>query len=454
MTRMDPPARAALPGPVAYLTGEYPRATDTFIQREAAALRALGVEVATFSIRPTDPGHHVGPEQKAEAARTFCVQPAALRPGRLARAHLRAFASAPLRYLRAVALALRSAAPGASGLVYQLFYFAEAGVLAQELRRIGAFHLHNHFGNSSCSVAMLASALSGVPYSYTLHGPAELFDPMRWRIDLKIARAAFVACISNFARSQGMLFADQAHWPRMHVVHCGVDPALYAGAPRPAGAAPTLLFVGRLAAIKGLAVLLEAVAALRPRHPDLRLALVGDGPDRTALAAQAARLGIADAVEFTGYLSQTAVAARLAEADVFVLPSFAEGVPVVLMEALAAGRPVVATRVAGVAELVEDGVAGFLIPPGDPAPLADRLQRLLSDPALRARLGAGGRRIVEAEFDAAREAARLLRLIRSYRLGAPRPGLRPDPAEAAVAVPEPSASTLDAEPDRAAEGEL
>jgi glycosyltransferase involved in cell wall biosynthesis len=415
----------ALPGPVVYLTGEYPRATDTFIQREVAALRALGIDVRTCTVRATPASHHVGPEQQSEAAQTFAVQNDALKPWKLIRDHVASIRRAPGRYLRALWLAMRTGSPGPVGFAYQLFYFAEAGVLAEHLHRQGAFHLHNHFGNSSCSVAMLASALSGVPYSYTLHGPAELFEPMRWRIDLKIARASFVACISHFARSQGMLFADQAHWRKMHVIHCGVDPARYDAAPRPTCREPTLLFVGRLDAIKGLPVLFEAVATLIARHPALRLVLVGDGPHRSRLAEQASALGITEAVIFEGYLSQTEVATRLAQADIFVLPSFAEGVPVVLMEALASRRPVVATRVAGVAELVEDGVSGFLVPPGDPVALADRLDRLLTDPALCATMGESGRARVLAEFCAHDEAARLLTVLRAWRLGDEPPAIRP-----------------------------
>lgn len=409
--RPRPAAAGPLPGPVAYLTGEYPRATDTFIQREVAALRALGVTVETCTVRPTAPAHHVGAEQAAEAAATWAVQPEALRPWRLLPAHVRLLSAAPRRYAAALALALRSAPPGAAGMVWQLFYFAEAGVLADRLRRRGAFHLHNHFGNSSCSVAMLASALSGVPYSYTLHGPAELFEPMRWRIDLKIARAAFVACISWFARSQGMLFAAQEHWERMHVIHCGVRPALYDRPKPPPGA--RLLFVGRLAAIKGLPTLFEALALLRDARPDATLTLIGDGPEREALRRTAERMGLGPAVSFAGYRSQDEVAAALAEADVFVLPSFAEGVPVVLMEAMASCVPVVATRVGGVAELVEDGVSGFLAPPGDVGTLADRIARLLDDPALRVRMGEAGRAMVTAAFDAETEAARLLALLRA-----------------------------------------
>ena len=174
-------------------------------------------------------------------------------------------------------------------------------------------------------------------------------------------------------------------------------------------------------------MLLEAVATLKVHHPALRLIIVGDGPDRGELEKQVVELGIADSVIFTGYLSQKDVARRLEDADIFVLPSFAEGVPVVLMEALASRRPVVATRVAGVPELVEDGVSGFLVPAGDPRSLADRLDRLLGDGNLRGRMGEAGRAKVIDEFDATYEAARLMTLIRSWRLDNLAPELRPTP---------------------------
>jgi glycosyltransferase involved in cell wall biosynthesis len=288
----------------------------------------------------------------------------------------------------------------------------------------GIVHLHNHFGDSSCSVAVLAAAMAGVPYSYTMHGPGEFFEPMRWRIDLKIARAAFVAAISHFARGQGMIFADQAHWDRIKIVHCGVDPGLY---PAPEGeAGKRLLFVGRLAAIKGVVLLLQAVAALKDRHPDLRLTLVGEGPEAAALKARAADLGVAEIVVFTGYLGPEGVAEELARADLFVLPSFAEGVPVVLMEAMAAGRPVIAPHVAGVPELVEDGVSGFLAAPGDLQGLIGQIEAILSDPARAAAMGRAGRAKVAAEFDSAAEAAWLLRLFQGSLAGRLPAGLRPE----------------------------
>lgn len=394
---------------IAYLTGEYPRATDTFIQREVAALRALGIEVDTCSIRRTGDEHLVGEEQRAEAARTFHVLPAALNPVTLLRAKLSAL-RAPGRFLRSLALAWRTAPKGVRGRLYNLIYFAEALVLAHHMRARGVEHLHNHIAKSSCTVAMLASALSGIPYSFTLHGPDIFFAPEHWRLDEKIARARFVACISEFCRSQAMMWSDRAHWGKLRIVHCGVEPERYAPGQRDG---TRLMFVGRLSAVKGVPVLLEAFAAARAERPDLRLTLVGDGPDRTALEADVEARGLAGAVAFAGYRSQTEVAEMLAVHDVLVLPSFAEGVPVVLMEALAAQIPVIATAVGGVGELVKDGDTGLMVPPGDEAALSRAILSVMGDGAMRERMGMAGRARVEADFTVTVEAARLARLFRA-----------------------------------------
>ncbi len=409
---------------IAYVTGEYPRATDTFIQREVAALREQGLEVCTFSVRRTSAEHMVGPEQEREREGTFYILPPSPLP--LLRAHLELLLRSPGRYLRALALAWSTRQPGMRGHLYQLFYFAEAGLLAGELRRRGIRHLHNHFANSSCTVSMLAAELSGLTFSFTIHGPAIFFEPGRWRIDEKIKRALFVSCISHYCRSQAMVFAPPDCWKRLHIIHCGVDPSLYEMVSHQ-GRGQRLLYVGRLAAAKGLAILLESLASLRSENPDLLLTVVGDGPDRGAIEAQAARLGLKANVRFLGYRSQDEVRNEMREADVFVLPSFAEGVPVVLMEALASGVPVVATRVAGVGELVEDGVSGYLVPPGDPVSLADRLGKLIEDPALRSRFGAEGRAKVEEEFDVRCEAARLHSVLTAALRGEQGMKIRPAP---------------------------
>lgn len=295
-------------------------------------------------------------------------------------------------------------------MLYQLFYFAEAVVLADELQSRGIVHLHNHFGDSSCSVAVLTSALSGIPYSFTEHGPAIFFEARRWHLDKKIARAQFVVAISHFCRSQLMLFSEAEHWGKIAIVHCGVHPSRYQpGSPSKAG--KKILYVGRLEPVKGLLVLLEAMAGLRDHHPDMQLTVVGDGSARSAIEAEAQRLGLTDMIDFVGYKTQDEVAALLPLSDMLVLPSFAEGVPVVLMEAMASGKPVIASRVAGVQELVEDGVNGFTVPSGDSIALAERIEQLFADPVARERMGQAGRQTVEQNFNVDVEARSLAQLL-------------------------------------------
>ena len=382
--------------------------SHTFIMREVHALRRLGIEVLTCTMRPSFRKDFTGVNEIVAVDETFCVSHAARKPLGLLAAHLAILKRTPGRWVSALALAWKTRPPGAKALLWQLFYFLESAVLARHLRRAGVVHLHNHFANSSCSVAMLTSEISGIPFSFTLHGPAIFYEPMHWRLDEKIARARFVSCISHFARSQAMYFSDPAHWDKLQIVHCGVTPAAYGRRARDSYGRH-VLFVGRLDAIKGVPLLLAAFAAARKRFPDAQLSIAGDGPARAALEAQAASLGLGESVTFLGYRSQQEVAALLEEADMLVLPSFAEGLPVVLMEALASRIPVIASAVAGVPELVEDGVSGFVIPAGHLGALADRLERLLADPALCRRMGEAGRAKVEAEFDISREAAQLAR---------------------------------------------
>lgn len=399
-----------LEGPIAYLTGEYPRATDTFIQREVAGLRAEGFEVETCSIRRTGKEHIVGPEQESEQARTFHVLPATAKPLASLKAHARAMKK-PGRYLRALRLAWDTAPDGIRGRAYNLIYFAEAVTLAAHLRDKGVVHLHNHIAKASCTVAMLTHEVSGIPYSFTMHGPDIFFAPEHWRIDEKIGRAAFVSCISDFCRSQGMLFSDRKHWDKLHIVHCGIDPSRYDQIGERNG--DRLLFVGRLAAVKGVPVLLRALVEARKHRSSLHLTLVGDGPERKELEADARALGLEGAVTFAGYRSQAEVAEVLRDTDLLVLPSFAEGVPVVLMEAMAARVPVVATLVGGVSELVREGESGRLVPPGNAEILASAILDVLAEPEARRRMGENGRRKVAEEFDARQEAKRLGVLIAS-----------------------------------------
>lgn len=393
---------------IAYLTGEYPRATDTFIQREVAALRKQGVQIKTFSVRPTGEEHMVGEEQKQERNQTFYILPP--KPIKLLQAHLNLFITSPQRYLQAIKLAWSTRIHGLRGNLYQLFYFLEAGVLAQEIKRQQIPHLHNHFGNSSCSVAMLAAELGGFSYSFTIHGPHIFFEPYHWRLDEKINRALFISCISNYCRSQAMIFAPIDKWSKMHIVHCGIDPKLFKISSHQ-GQGKRLLFVGRLAAFKGLPILLESLKALKIHHPDVILTVVGDGGDRTCLEKMTVDLGLSSNVNFVGYKSQAEVRKYFEQTDVFVLSSFAEGVPVVLMEAMAAGVPVVATQIAGVNELVENNVSGYIIPPGDSTPLTQSIEKLLNNSELRNKFAIAARNKVEKEFNINLEAQKLYKVI-------------------------------------------
>ena len=407
---------------IAYLTGQYPRATDTFIQREVAALRESGVHVQTFSIRKPPENENVGPEQKAERERTIYVLPPSFL--NLIAVGARLKLGAPKRYFKALRLALKVRQPGIKGFLYGLFYFMEAGIIADRMRRDNLTHLHNHFGDSSCTVAMLAAELGGFTFSFSLHGPGIFFEPYHWRLDEKLKRALFVSNISHFCRSQAMIFCPPEKWDRLHIIHCGVDPDLFKPVTHN-GKGTRLLTVGRMASVKGMPVLLDAIKQLQATHPDIKLTVVGDGPERKDFERRAGELGIADRVDFVGYQSQSQVRERLSETDVFVLPSFAEGVPVVLMEAMAAGVPVVTTRIAGVAELVDDGTSGRLVPPGDKNSLADAINDLLNDPEKRNAFGQAGRAKVAAEFNIAKESAWLRRVMTSALAGNVEP-IRPE----------------------------
>ena len=395
---------------IAYVTGQYPLVSLTFIQREIAALRDLGLDVITCSMRRTPAAQHKGPAEQEAAATTFYVLEQVKRPLALLAAQ-RALVQAPGRYLSALRLAWATRAPGMKAAAYQLVYFLEATVLARHLAAEGATHMHAHFTTGATTVTMLASELSGLPYSFTLHGPADFLEPYRWKIGEKAARARFVATISHYARSQLMFFTPPEHWDRLHIVHCGVDPARYGDAEPGRGGDATetrLIFVGRIAPVKGLRLLIEAMIRLADEVPQLTLTLVGDGEDRALIEAAAKPLG--DRVRFTGYLSQDAVSDELAAADIAVLPSFAEGVPVFLMEALASGKPVIATQVAGVGELVSSGESGFLVPPGDVESLVAAIRSLAADPERRSAMGRAGRQRVTEAFDIHVEAARLATL--------------------------------------------
>lgn len=399
---------------LAYLCGEYPRATDTFIQREVAALRRARLTVETIAVRRPAVREQGTAEQEEERRNTHYLLPST--PWGLLGDHLGLLLRAPGRYLRAARLALTVRAPGLRALIYQLFYFAEAGLVAARMRRRGLTHLHNHAPDISGYVAMLAAELAGLSYSMTIHGFGILGEPSRWRLREKIERALFVICVSEHARSQAMLWSPRSCWSRLHVVHCGIEPESLV-VKQHQGRGKRLLFVGRFDHVKGLPLLLEAFAVLAQRDPELHLDLVGDGPERADLEALVAELVLEARVTFHGYHSQAQLQADYARADLFVLTSFAEGIPVVLMEAMAKGVPVVAPRITGIPELVEDGGSGLLYTPGSKEQLAAAIESLLADPELRNRCAEAGRQTVVRHFNLDVESARLAEIMTSVLSG-------------------------------------
>jgi len=403
-----------------FLASSYPRAVDTAVRNEVLGLRRLGHTVHTFAIRRADAGQLVSDLHLRERDSTTYIVSDHLWATPLAA--LKLLLREPLRFVAALGLARRTRAPGVRGLALQLAYFLEAAYLADQLLRRRVSHLHNHIGENSASVAMLASALSGVPYSMTIHGPYIFRAPERWALGEKIVRSAFTVAITDFTRSQCMIFAPVAVWPRIHVVRCGPDASLLSAEPpplpgRPGGAAAgrrRFVWVGRLCEEKGVPVLLEASERLRDEGLDFELVLVGDGPLRGALAAETERRGLADRVAITGWMNGDQVRDQIAASHAMVLPSFAEGLPAVIMEALALGRPAISTYIAGIPELIEPGRNGWLVPAGSAEALAGAMREAIAAPLERLEaMGRAGRAAVLRLHDTVAEVEKLESLIRA-----------------------------------------
>ncbi|MCG7628921.1 glycosyltransferase family 4 protein [Epibacterium sp. MM17-32] len=389
---------------IAYVLNTYPQPSQSFIRREIHALERRGIEVVRLPMRPgtqelTDPG------DRAEAERCHYV----LRFGaaRLLWAFLAYVPRAPQRCWRAVRLALRLGhISGARGRA--LIYLLEAAMVRRICDRQRCTHIHAHFGTNATTVSMLAHALGGPGYSFTTHGPEEFDAPHGLALGQKVDRARFAVAISSFGRSQLSRWASFGAWSRIKVVHCGIEPDRFA-APKPLPEGPVrLICIGRFVEQKGQLLLVQALARAVRQVPDLHLALVGDGEMRGALEAEIARLDLSAHVTLTGWLTEAEVRAQLEAVHALVMPSFAEGLPMVIMEAMASARPVLATYVAGTPELVQPGETGWLVPAGDVDALAQALVDLANTPhSGLERLGRAARERVLQRHDIDHEAGKL-----------------------------------------------
>lgn len=410
MTHNTIPSATASPGSLrlAYLASEYPGISHTFIHREVEALRAAGFEVATVSVRSTAGLERLTPAEQQESAQTLRLLERPL--FRLPPAHLRLALRHPLCYLRMLGAAATMARR--CPWLKTLGYFLEAGLLQDWLGRRQIRHVHVHFGNAAANVAMLAAASGLSEFSMSVHGPDIFYDVGENLLAEKTRAATFVRCISHFCCSQMLRLVPHEFWDRFPVVRCGVDTAVFAPRPEPANAVPEILCVGRLVPAKGQHILVEACARLVRDGVPFHLTVIGDGPDRASLTALAGRLGLDRCITFTGALGQAEVRRHYDLADLFVIPSFAEGVPVVLMEAMAKEVPVISTVIAGIPELIESGTDGILVPPADSAALATAIASLLADPARRRELGRRGRDKVLRLYDLNANGAALAEVFR------------------------------------------
>lgn len=399
-----------------YLVNTYPRASHTFIRREIHALERAGWRVQRFAMR-SDRGALVDPADLAEDDQTEHLLKAG--PVRLGLSALGLALRRPAAMARALRLALSCGArgagggPGTGGRLRHLIYLVEAAHLARRSAALNVGHLHAHFGTNSTTVAMLCHALGGPRYSFTTHGPEEFDAPLALSLGTKLERAAFAVAISSFGRSQLCRWVGPAHWPKISVVHCGIEPDRLPPPGLPPAAGPHLVAVGRLSAQKGFALLIDAMAMAAPALPDLHLTLVGDGELRGQIEAAIARNGLGARVTLAGWQDEAGVRNAIGAATALILPSFAEGLPMVVMEAMALERPVIASAIAGVPELVT-AETGWLVPAGDAAALARAIRTLAETPADRlAATGRAARARVLARHDIDAEAARLSTLFKA-----------------------------------------
>ena len=396
---------------IAFLVHYYPKVSHSFIRREIAALEAMGIPIARFSIRSCA-SELVDPADLLELEKTRVVLDVGA-IGLLLNL-FRVALTRPVRFIQALGLTFQIGLGSDRGILINLVYLAEACVLLKWFSDLDISHLHAHFGINPTAVAMLCHVLGGPPYSFTVHGPKEFDSATSLALPEKINRAAFAIAISSFGKSQLYRWCDRDQWSKIHVVHCGLDKTFLNAVYQPIPDKPQLVCVGRLCEQKGQLLLVEAAGQLAAQGLDFKLVLVGDGPLRSQIEISIARLGLEDKIEITGWASNSEVQQHIFASRAMVLPSFAEGLPVVIMEVLALGRPVISTYVAGIPELVEPGVCGWLVAPGSVEALTTAMRMALESPVAELeQMGKIGIERVAKQHDATQEARKLAMLFNS-----------------------------------------
>jgi colanic acid/amylovoran biosynthesis glycosyltransferase len=410
---------------VAHLSTHYPSISHSFILREILALRDLGVDVEPLAINVAPANDLLTEADRAEHACTFYIKGRSKR--QIIASVLHVARRHPAALLSTAVLAVRTAGFDVKAAIWRLLQLVEAIVVWDHCREIGVRHIHAHFGQAPATIAWFAAELGNRidgsvsagtdddgPWSWsvTIHGWHEFVGEREASLREKVAAATFVACISDYTRSQLMRIAHPDHWHKLHVVRCGIDTTTFPQRPpQPVRSTPRVLMVARLSPEKGHLVLLEAVALLRDRGRRVDVDLVGPGEFREDIERAARALHIDDRVHLLGARSPAEINAQLRASDIFCLPSFAEGLPVALMEAMAVGVPVVTTYISGIPELVVDGFTGMVVPAGRADLLASAIDRLCDDRQLTASIVSSARAKVEEQHELAHNVRALADLL-------------------------------------------
>jgi glycosyltransferase involved in cell wall biosynthesis len=405
MSANDRPENAGLS--LAYLTSQYPMLSMTFVLREVRQLRRMGFHIDAASINAPDrPLAHLTAEEAEEAGLTYYLKTHGVR-GAIS-AHLKTFFTRFSGYWRGLRLVLSLGGVDLKRLMFNVMYFTEALMVGVWMQRVRKRHLHVHLGSQAATVGLYVQHVFGFGFSITVHGPDEFYDAKGQYLEQKVAAADFICCISSYARSQLMKFSPYTQWSKLVVSRLGVDPGLFLSRPaKPLSDFFEILCVGRLTQAKGQHVLIDAVDQLGRQGRRVRLRLVGDGPDGPSLRERAGRLENPDIVAFEGAVNQDQIRALYEAADLFCLPSLAEGIPVVLMEAMAMEIPCVTTHITGIPELICNGTEGLLVAPSDLEGLVSALETLMDDQALRERIAQSGRARILKDYDLVHNVERL-----------------------------------------------
>ena len=393
---------------IAYFVNQYPKVSHSFIRREILAMERQGFEVQRIALRGWKESLPDAEDRQEQEKTQYVLRTGLF--GLLVPWMLRLLRS-PLRMSSALCLAIRLSRQTDGRLLHHLVCVAEASRILSWVAASQARHLHAHFGTNSAEIAMQMRVLGGPPYSFTVHGPDEFLAPLG--LEDKIRQCAFAVAISSFGRSQLYLRTAAALWPKVRVVHCGLEPGFYSGSTSAPAANSRLVCVGRLCEAKGQLLLIDAVAQLNQRGVRVELVLAGDGPMRTEIEKMVREFGLQDRVRITGWISSDRVRDEILAARALVLPSFAEGLPVVIMEALALRRPVITTYIAGIPELVKARENGWLIPAGSICALTAAIEDCLSRSTDELeKMGDAGRRMVIERHSIDVEAGKLADHIR------------------------------------------